>query len=1626
LGEATVAEDGSWSFTPDEPLAEGDHNIAFEVVDEAGNSSGASDPIDYTVDITAPAGIDISAITITDEVGNVVDSAETLIDSKPTFSGGDLEPGATVTIYDKGEILGETTVADDGSWSFTDEDGLYNGSHELAFTVTDEAGNSSEPSDTLNLDVQAVILTAMDNISSGAAIGFTYPVDVEADLGTLISDSGFLALNKSIVSDPIVVADGTVMDLEVIATTSSFLNVASNASLVLQKYSSSAGQWVDISQDDSSNLFGLFGSGATSSTLTLTGLSAGTYQLVYTTTGLNLGASFDLEASKTVYTLAEEATTTTYTTATGNVMSDADSVYGADSIPHGDTTLVTSISVEKSDGSLRTTTLNASSKTALAGKYGMLMIGADGSYEYIPDTSMDNIGKVETFTYTLTDSATGATSSAQLYIQIGTTNDALTLSWDATDPGADAVTDIASNDVADASVSVVYHSTAVSNSNVTLTTGGTANYTNAFTLNAADDLVAGTLTLKTESGIFGNNFTTAKTIIYEVQQQNSDGSWSTLSTYSLVVPAGQHNGEVLLTLDMSTLVDQAGTYRLAIVTTGAENKVILDMDVTVASTTDYDITASQAATGNLLTDEGADGGVDKLSSIYTRLYAKAGDASADSGIDDSYTAVTESGVTLVGEYGTLLLYSDGTYVYTPDSTTLPTGSQDIFTYALKGANGAVVNATLTINLGVEVDGSSGGSLIFQGTEANDVFAIYDTDFAQVDGANGSDTLAWHGKTALTLGDIVAKVSDIETLALASENYDDNVVVTAQDVADITNDANTLYITGAAGDTVTLEGSWSDSGTVVVDSVFYTHYTGVTAAGETVELYVQQAVALSTAAYEESVAGTEYDVAAAAEVAGTDSDDLFNVSSADFTSIDGGDGFDTLAWSGTGTLTLSDIAAKISNIEEIELVNDSGVNTLAVTAQNVADITDESNTLYVKGSITDTLTLSGSWTLADGQVLNNVNYLHYTSETAEGQTVHLYVDGDIKSSGVETASETNAAQVTGQVELLSDSIDQTATMKGATGSFTSDEFTINSATDLQTIHINVYTTVLMNANNNLTVNWALQVYNEQTYGWDTVREGSKAYTRADSSIDVTLSGQEAGTYRVVVEDTQSGYTGALWTTQYDEVTVKVSAKIVSTSDYRVTTSSSAAGSVFSSDAASDSNPLVKSIAAGIVSGTASYTLVTEAGTTIAGTYGSLTIHSDGSYTYTLNSDSVIKLAGSEDAFTYVLSDGTTQNLTMTLGVAVDGSDGGALTFGGTIGDDSFAIYDTAFTTLDGKAGHDTLVWRGTGELQLSEIADKVSNIEAIDLQDNGTAAVLALNADDIASVTDDGNALYVRGGSEDSLSLLGAWSAGSVETLNNIVYQLYTGTTLDGTAVKLYVQEGLSFNEVAETLSGSLSAEALHGGTVVSISQNGETVAVGDEAASLKGAWGTLTLDSAGHYSYVPDDGAAHSGNTDTFTWTLSDGSSASLSLSLGLTVDGSAGGDITFSGSGGSDVFQLYDTDFTSVNGAEGSDTLAWYGSGSLNLSLISARVDNIETVDLLEDSGNDNLIVSAESLLKVTDDSNTLYVRGADGDTVTLNGSWEQSTAQLVNGVHYEHYTSVTADGSVVQLYVEDDVTIG
>ncbi|HGN3377107.1 TPA: Ig-like domain-containing protein [Pseudomonas aeruginosa] len=148
IGQVTADGSGNWTFTPSTPIANGTVvNVVAQ--DAAGNSSpGAS----VTVDSQAPA-------------------APVLNPSNGTTLSGTAEPGATVTLTDgNGNPIGQVTADGSGNWSFTPGTPLANGTVVNA-TASDPTGNTSAPASTT---VDSVAPAApVVNPSNGAEISGT-------------------------------------------------------------------------------------------------------------------------------------------------------------------------------------------------------------------------------------------------------------------------------------------------------------------------------------------------------------------------------------------------------------------------------------------------------------------------------------------------------------------------------------------------------------------------------------------------------------------------------------------------------------------------------------------------------------------------------------------------------------------------------------------------------------------------------------------------------------------------------------------------------------------------------------------------------------------------------------------------------------------------------------------------------------------------------------------------------------------------------------------------------------------------------------------------------------------------------------------------------------------------------------------------------------------------------------------------------------------------------------------------------------------------------------------------------------------------------------------------------------
>jgi hypothetical protein len=155
IGRVEADEGGNWTFTPSIPMTEGDHSLSYEVVDQAGNASGKSDPIEFNVDTTPPRKPNVGDSQLIDDQGPItgpITNGMASDDSTPTFNGK-TEPGAEVVIYDNGDVIGRVEADENGNWTFTPSIPLTEGDHSLNYEVVDQAGNVSEKSDSLDFKV---------------------------------------------------------------------------------------------------------------------------------------------------------------------------------------------------------------------------------------------------------------------------------------------------------------------------------------------------------------------------------------------------------------------------------------------------------------------------------------------------------------------------------------------------------------------------------------------------------------------------------------------------------------------------------------------------------------------------------------------------------------------------------------------------------------------------------------------------------------------------------------------------------------------------------------------------------------------------------------------------------------------------------------------------------------------------------------------------------------------------------------------------------------------------------------------------------------------------------------------------------------------------------------------------------------------------------------------------------------------------------------------------------------------------------------------------------------------------------------------------------------------------------
>ncbi|MDT8896626.1 VCBS domain-containing protein, partial [Halomonas sp. I1] len=939
---------------------------------------------------------------------------------------------------------------------------------------------------------------------------------------------------------------------------------------------------------------------------------------------------------------------------------------------------------------------SGSGPLVIEGEYGTLTLEADGSYTYVLDnTNLDvqGLGDGETleeaFSYTLTDGDTDQ-DDATLTITIDGSDDGVTVDV----PNEHGSTEPDGN-IAD---QVVFESGLADGSNP----------------NTADTRVASSFTLKALDGL---QETGAVTLDYT----DANGDPATLSLSKAQVEALGDTPQSLttqygeLTLNGYSQADD-GTITLDydyLLTNAPEEDVDNLMDSVTVTATDRD---GQADSGDLniqIVDDAPvaeddtnsvteDSATTTTGNVLGDSGASTGDVADTEGADGAtVTAVestnvpandaTETGGTLTieGEYGTLTLEADGSYIYALDNTNLDVQGlsdgetlEEAFTYTLTDGDTDADDATLTIT----IDGSDDGVTVNVPNEhgstepdgnINDQ-VVFESGLPNGSATNAADT----------------RVASSFTLKALDGLQETGAV--------------TLGYTDANGDPATLELSKAQ-----VEALGDTSQTLTTEYGElTLNGYSQAADGTITLDYDYLLTNAPEEdvdnlmdsvtVTATDEDGSTDSGDL-NIqivddaptAEDDTNSVTEGD--DTASSVETSGNVIGGGDASPGDAEDTE-----GADGATVTAAESVNVSGNSASgsgpLVIEGEYgTLTLEADGSYTyaldntnldvqgLGDGETLEEAfTYTLTDGDTdADDATLTITIDGYNDGVTVDVPNEHDADTPDGnigdQVVFESGLVD--GSNPNTDDTRVESSFTLTALDGLQetgavtlgyTDENGESATLELSRNEVEVLGSDSQTLTTQ-YGELTLNGYSQA---ADGTITLDYSYELTNAPGVNVDDLMDSVTvtatdrdgqadsGDLNIQIVDDAPVAEDDTNSVTEDSATTTT----GNLLGDSGASDGDVEDTEGADGATVTAAESTNVpgnSASGSgplTIEGEYGTLTLEADGSYTYTLDNTNLEVQGLSdgetlEEAFTYTLTDGDTDQDDATLTITIDGSDDG---------------------------------------------------------------------------------------------------------------------------------------------------------------------------------------------------------------------------------------------------------------------------------------------------------------------------------------------------------------------------------
>ncbi|RSP57343.1 Ig-like domain-containing protein [Acinetobacter baumannii] len=663
LSALVTTDNITWTavFTPDGTGTAPSIAVADGSYTDLAGNLGTGDVLDgtdgFVVDIVAPV-VGFTNVTTNDDT--------------PPLTGTIDDPTATVVVTVDGVDYSATNNGD-GTWTLADNTlpSLIDGPHTVSVTATDPAGNVSIPA-TGTVTISSSSILAFDNTDHAVLSPQPALVGDDVSLGStsylVLTSVAGLDLQLGGNSLGFTVDAGHEGDVTFQYSGLIDAAVLSDYKLVVQKFNTTTNQWESIHGDANSSLISLhllgIGTGNVPGAV-LDGLDAGQYRAFLAYDGLlGLGVLGTLSATMDDYDLSV-AGGYEIGNAEGNVITDPDPTTGQ----------VDQVTANTYVSSVNGHPIDADGET-FAGTYGTITFYQDGSYVYVPNADGSGVGQTDVFTYTLTDSVTGATGQANLNIVFDSIRAADNLVEVELNPQYQLVgteTDSAFYGVL-LNVGNIVDLQLLTVDTVDFTIGAGQEGVATFNFNSligASALGDYNVVLQKYNDVTGQ---------WEAVNGTGDRSLLNLTLLGNTPTAqigGLTEGEYRAFLSFNGLV-------------GGAVAVTLNGSVDVynpAVITGYDVVAAH---GNLISDPNTNGDVDIATpnSIISEVNG---------------VAVSASPTEIIGTHGTLLIYANGDYTYTPNADSAGLGQVDQFTYTLLDpASNTTSQATFYVHLDSKV------------------------------------------------------------------------------------------------------------------------------------------------------------------------------------------------------------------------------------------------------------------------------------------------------------------------------------------------------------------------------------------------------------------------------------------------------------------------------------------------------------------------------------------------------------------------------------------------------------------------------------------------------------------------------------------------------------------------------------------------------------------------------------------------------------------------------------------------------------------------------------------------------------------------------------------------------------